>query len=435
MGWLKKVLGMGEEGENAESEAVSQQTIGLAKLAAWVETRQDREFGSIKPKIEEQFKLLLEEKHKLFTKLEELGTAQLQNPQIPEREKQIMEGNRNAYISHHKQFINMLTVSEAVTCKETTFFCKNFEELVVKLAQSTAKGHYVMKEFFADHAAKINKSIKIMGDAVTKMKELLEDSNLSISGTDELTQKITELKNKRKLLTESDEELETLKTKLANSEQLKKKLLKSIEQLKKTDSYNEFQEANKEREEMWRELKRTDEEIATMFSQLDRPMRKFERMLFEDVETLKRYNENAMKALCDDTQLKILPILEKMKKAVEDESLGLKDKEKEKALERMAQITAEKLTESRKRYLETKHSIKTIDDKIIQNNVLQEINDQQYKIDHTENQIKILNDKIDKLGKTKEKIDLEKIRGELQQMIQDSLGLEVKIAWQDSHTA
>jgi hypothetical protein len=346
-----------------------------------------------------------------------------------------MEGNRNSYISQHRQFINMIEVSESITYKEASLFCKNFEDLLSKLASSTAKGQFVLKQFFGDNVGRVNKGIKTMSEAVTRIEELLKQNTADVEGYEELLEKAAQLKAKRKMLSECEYELGMLRKKFANSEQLKKKLLCQAEQLKKTDSYAEYEAKEKEKQELSAELKKTEEEISSLFSPLDRPMRKFERMLAEDTDIFRRYLQDAVAGLIADEQLKIRVMMEKMRKAAEDESLGLKDKEKEKTLERIGNIKEERLAELRARHAETKQAARRVDEEIRGNVSLQELDGMQYKIDHTENQIKILQDKIAALERTKEKTDLDALRDELENEIQDILKAEVRITWQDSHTA
>lgn len=433
MGWLKRIF---RGSEKEEVEDVLEATVELDKLHDWVDEKADSEFQKIRPDIEAKFRQLREEKKKLHSELEELRDAELHNPNITEREKQIMQGNREAYISQHKQFLNMVEFSDDLTCKEVTGFCKNFEELLVKLAKSTAKGHLVMNEFFSNHAANVNRRIKMMGQIVSRVKETLEDSNLGVVELGDVHKAISDLRGKRKLVSEMGRELEVLDKKLENSNFLKQKLEKSIEQLKQTEDYSSFAESDRKRKELWSDLKQTEDEIGGLFSQLDRPMRKFERMLAENVNIFRRYIDNPMKALAEDENLVIMGLLEKMRSAIEQDRVELKDKEKDKALQRIANITKENLSDARTTYVEAKRSIKQIDDRMRHNRALQDMNDLQYKIEHTDNQIKILQDKIDHAKKTKERIDLERLRSEAQKKIKQSMGIEVTIRWQeDSHTA
>jgi hypothetical protein len=248
MGWFSRIFSKAEEATEVEdaAEAGQRVSVELTKLPDWIEKRLNSKFERIRPRIEEEFSTLLEGKRALFSELEELKTAELHNPDIPEREKQIMEGNRNSYISQHRQFINMIEVSESITYKEASLFCKNFEDLLSKLASSTAKGQFVLKQFFGDNVGRVNKGIKTMSEAVTRIEELLKQNTADVEGYEELLEKAAQLKAKRKMLSECEYELGMLRKKFANSEQLKKKLLCQAEQLKKTDSYAEYEAKEKE---------------------------------------------------------------------------------------------------------------------------------------------------------------------------------------------
>jgi len=434
MGWLKRIF-RSDSGADEETGVVLEETVEISKLPVWIEERSDRVFLRVKPEIEKQFKIIMDEKHTLLSNLEDLREAELQNPNIPEREKSIMEGNRASYISQHKQFLNMIETSNALTCKEVSLFCKNFDELLERLAATTVKGHLVMSEFFSNFTSKINKNVKIMKDAADRIESILGESNLNIESIDDIRKSVAELNSKIKVIAEIGEELGLHEKKLANSRTLRAKLEKSIDALKKQDSFAEFQEADNERNKSWKELKRIEEEIGSLFSPLDRPMRKFERMLLEDTKLFCRYIENPVTAVIDDDGLEILSLMEKMKSAISEGKIELKDKEAEKASQKLNQMTKELLTELRTRHAEIKKTIKHIDDEMRNNTVMQDLNDIQYKIEHADSQIKLLADKIDNAKKTRDRIDLELLKGELKEKIKQAFMIEVNIKWQDSQQA
>jgi DNA repair exonuclease SbcCD ATPase subunit len=426
MGWFKRLLGsVSQDSEEQSAEDHDEIAIDVANLSKWIDDRLSSDFAKIKPAIQEQFTRMMEEKHVLLVNLDELSTAQLQNPNISEREKQVMEGNRTSYISQHKQFLNMLQVSDDISCRETSQFCKNFEELLLRLSKSTAKGHLVMNEFFADHARKINSNIKTMSTAVTKIQEILEDGNVGIDTVDDVRKSAAELQSKRKLVTEVSGELAILKKKLENSNFLEEKLQKSIEQLKEKDSYAEFEKANKQREELWKQIKQSDDELTNIFSPLQKAMKKYERMIAEDSALFSKYVESPIDSLLEDESLKILTMLERMKSAIEGGSIELK--EPEKTIQRIGELTRERLAELRESHASAKKEIKKIDDDIRNSNVMQELNDLQYKMEHTEAQIRMLQDRIEKAQKTEDKVDVDELRGIVQEKINETFKVRVRI--------
>lgn len=428
MGWFKRIFQMEEETEDSPEEMV-EESVDINDLPSWVDERSNTGFEIIKPKIEAELEKLFDEKKTLLHNLEALKAAELHNPNISEREKSLMEGNRNAYISQHRQFINFLSVSDDLTCRETAQFCNNFEELLVKLAKSTAKGHMVMNEFFANHASKINRNIKSMSDSIGRVKEMLDDGDVGVEMLGDVQKAVSELRSKVKLLSELDTELAVLKKKLANSNFMKDKLLKSREELKQTKEYGEFRSASEEKETLRSSIKQVEDEVEAMFSPLQRAMRKYERMVVEDSDLFNDYMDSAVNGLSKDEGLKIISILGRMKAALESGSLELKDSDK--AVQRLSEIKGDRLSGLRSRYVDARSDIRRIEEKMRYNNALQDLDDLQYKVEHVENQIKILEEKIDKAEQTRQKIDLEKLRVAVQGRIRDAFSSEVIITWKE----
>jgi hypothetical protein len=423
MGWFKRLLGSEED----EEPEVSEETVDLYELKSWVEEKANSEFENVKPQIEAQLSRVMEQKKALKEHLKELSVAELHNPNISDREKSVMEGNRQAYISQHKQFLNNVGVAEELTCGWTSEFCKDFEQMLVMLAKSTAKGHAVMQAFFANHAATVNKSIKIMGDSVSKIREILEDANVGVENIDEVRKAVTALRGKKKLLSEVEHELEVFRKKLDNSEQMKTKLLGQAEELKQTDSYSQYRDSNKRRDDLWQKAKKVEEEVDFMFSPLSRAMKKYERLIVEDARLFGKYMDSPMKALADDEELKIEGILGKMKRALVEGSLELKDSEK--VCQRISEVTRDKLVAAREEYVEARTEIRKIDDTMRNSRVLNDLDDLKYKREHVENQIQLLHDKIDHAAKTKEKIDLDTLKNDAQEKVGEVFGVKLTVVW------
>ena len=110
-------------------------------------------------------------------------------------------------------------------------------------------------------------------------------------------------------------------------------------------------------------------------------------------------------------------------------------KDSDKAIKRIDELGKDKLIEIRARYSEAKKSIKGIDFQIRNSKVMEELNDLQYKAGHTESQIKLLSEKIDKANQLKERTDLDKLTQDVVDRIREAFNVEVNITWQDSHTA
>ncbi|MBW2964273.1 hypothetical protein KY363_02330 [Candidatus Woesearchaeota archaeon] len=431
VGWFKRIFGL--EPDDEGEPQVTSDTVPLSELQKWIEERSESEFSKIQPQIEEKISALLDLRASLKEVLKDLSVAELHNPDIPEREKAIMEGNREAYIKQHKQFIAQVDISETAGCTEVAKFCRDFEDMLVALAKQTAKGHAIMNAFFANHASAVNKTIKTMGDTVSRMREMLEDGNVGVDYIDDVRKAVDALRAKKKLLEEMDQELSIYRQKLDNSVQMKDKIQKKVDELKQTDSYTEFQSGNAEREEHWKQAKQAETELDMMLSPISKAMKKYERVVVEDAALFSKYLDSPMKALEGDEGLKILPILSKMRAAIQEGSLELK--EPDKSVQRIEEITRSKLEAIREAHTEAKQNIKRIDDAMRSSGVLNELDDLKYKAEHVDNQIKILQDKIDRSEKTKEKIDLDILKQEAASKLLDAFNVEVNITWDDTSQA
>jgi hypothetical protein len=264
-----------------------------------------------------------------------------------------------------------------------------------------------------------------MGDAVNNVRELLDDNSVGIDDIDDIQKSISEIKAKKKILEELEQELDVLNKKLSNSIFMRDKFLKKKEELKQTDSYLQFQNSSQQREELWKQLKSCEEEIGNIFSLLNKPMRKFERMLAENVHIIQKYIEAPVDALVFDDTFTILLIFEKMKCALESGSLEVK--EKEKTLQKISEVQKERLQILRIKYVDAKSSIKRIDDEMRNKRVLQELDDFKYKVEHIDSQLALLQDKIERAKKTRDKIDLEQLKSEVTGKIKDNFNVEVII--------
>lgn len=433
MGLFNKILNIVRGSETADTTPKETKvTIVADKLETWMIDRAKKDFESVLPNIKEAFELLKDQKEQLIFHLKELEEAELRNPNIPDKEFQLMQGNRKSFIKLHEIFSEHIKIPTELNPDSVTEFAEHLKEQLDKLAKSSGRSTLILKEFFAQHTVNINKTLKAIYDNVNAVLDITSKSSFNKESADAVNKGISELNAKKKLFEELSQDLKVLKKKLSNSEMMKEKIESHIEELKQTDDYNKFSQTNSEKDELWKERKKIEDEIGMLFSQIDRPMRKYERIITREVDTFQNYTRNPATGLEKDSSLKILDILANLRVSVEDGTLGFKDKDKEKALVKIDSITKSKLATLQKRYSEVKQRIRELSDQISGCKVLQELDDLKYKLEHTTNQLDILSEKIKKAQVSKDKIDLESIKSDLENTMTSALSIEVKIIWQKS---
>jgi len=172
--------------------------------------------------------------------------------------------------------------------------------------------------------------------------------------------------------------------------------------------------------------KETEDRIYNLFSPLQRALKKYERDSL-DQDLIQIYLDSSIKGLKEDPKLKILNVLQKMKAAIENDSLGFKDKEKEKILERIPLIKKEDLEKAGKDHERLANELKAAENMIKLNSVMHDLKDIDYKIEHTKNEILRIDENIDKLKNMKDKTDPETMQKELEEKLKNLTMIEVKI--------
>ncbi len=80
--------------------------------------------------------------------IEALKNAQLRNPNIPEKAKHFMEGNREAYTKRLAMFLESLDVPADAAMLSN--FTEDFDKSVEEFGKATARPFAILKEFFEE---------------------------------------------------------------------------------------------------------------------------------------------------------------------------------------------------------------------------------------------------------------------------------------------
>ena len=137
--FIKKLLAKEEEKE---------EKIHLDELSNWTDEKTKQIFESLKNEINDAVSAINEEKERVFENLKKLENTKLQNQNIPERAKTVMQGNREAFVRKVSGFFNNtnLHYNDFYDLIER---CKAFERGIDELAKSTARSYQILSQFFS----------------------------------------------------------------------------------------------------------------------------------------------------------------------------------------------------------------------------------------------------------------------------------------------
>src|SRR3989338_1120374 len=118
-----------------------------------------------------------EETQKARMNVEVLESARLQNPNIPFKAKQYMEGNRKAYARAISSFIGHMEINN----RDYFYlldFCRQFDGLINDLNKGTLRSYSILQEFFANETGKIAQNLKNFDTLFNELSSTLNDERM-----------------------------------------------------------------------------------------------------------------------------------------------------------------------------------------------------------------------------------------------------------------
>ncbi len=375
------------------------------------------QIGGIKARIAEQISSTKQN-------IENLRNAQLRNPNIPEKAKHFMEGNRETYIKRTEQLLEQLNIPGDIGL--VNGFLANFDNNVEGFGKSTARAYAILKEFFEEEASRIAGNIGNIAKLVKEIRESVKNSKLK--EMDKIKQDIAGLKNKisRKEILEK----ETMKKESYSGdlEKEKAKAGQNIAAMEKSKAYKDYHMLKHRLNQAKKESAEKESGIAHAFASLERPMKKYLRIIYSDKELLEKYMQSPVNALMQDFGLKIVAILENMKKAIVDNTIELKDRQRVKAIEEIRRLGKDYLGKFLSEYARVKKKENSILKEMQSLNVIDELRKAKEKLKITEAMLDKAKKDMEALDSELSKIDIGQLKKELSEKIRSAADMKVVIS-------
>src|SRR3989344_2848177 len=189
--------------KSEEPETKQVTGIELQNLEGWAREKSKPTTEEIKIRTDEILMKIDEELQRTRFNVEVLENAKLQNPNIPFKAKQYMEGNRKSYARYVNSFLGRMEINnkDYFYLKE---FCRQFDELLDELNKSTLRSYTILQEFFANEAGKIAANIKNFDRLFFELKSALNDKSIVAANSLIEKAKALEARGKQKVSIELD---------------------------------------------------------------------------------------------------------------------------------------------------------------------------------------------------------------------------------------
>lgn len=365
------------------------QKKSLADIEAWISVelkKLDGEADLLFDSLSKEFPVLLTSVKDALSALEK---AELRNPNVPERAKHFMLGNREQFVKLSLRFLDSLSVP-----KDGPDFSE-VDLLFHQFSQNTGRPGAILSEFFGAEVKEVRKCISVIEAKILEAKKLnlRKDEFVHIG---ELIKSIKRVDSERveceKQKAEFVSQLDVLNNKLAS-------LRKEKEAFTSRDDYLKVKEdilsAVKERQD-------AERAITDLFSPLSDAIKKYAHKVKND--KLARYGDSPVDALVHDYSLGILKHVDFIRTSVVGGEIGLKPERVQKCLESLNLLSKESLSGMIHRFANAKKREADMHNDIASRPVMKEY--EQYA-----EQIKLVNVEIkqleDTISKIKEPSDVE----------------------------
>ena len=394
---LKKIF------RNEEQETKKSIEINLQNLEEWLDEKSKPLMEEVRQQTEEILMRVNDELQKSMINVKILENAKLQNPNIPFKAKQYMEGNRQAYIRSINSFLGHMEINN----KDYFYledFCKTFDDLMNNLNKSTLRSYTILQEFFSNETGKIANNLNSFDKLFSELKSALKNEKLV--SINKAREKVQNLKSKKKQKINLDVELRGMEAtlKLANEE--KATMIQEIEKFSKSEELNNFLSLVEKKKSKTTAYYEDQNIIMQSFSTLERTLRKYSHVAFEHEEIVLDYINNPIETLANDKSLSILDVIKNLEKLLRENQLQIDEKKKERSMEEIKKLNKEFLKEFLKKYYAFKEEIEDLDQKIKRTGVAEKFKELNKQLDEINIKIEKNNEEFNKLKNDSEKLNL-----------------------------
>jgi len=355
-----------------------------------------------------------EAKIELQDSLEALENAKLMNANIPARHKQIMEGNREGYLSKARKLLEVCDVPEDL--EELLPFCIEFQVTLGEFGKTSLKAYQILGEFFKDEVKTAANKMGKLHDQVKKVSALVHKSGVEKVGKiQKLLKTIQEAKILEKDFSVQIEKQEGI---VKAVEEIRLRTVQGIQELKEGTAHTQYKGLLKQKEELHSQIRDAEKAPFHSFSVIEAALKKYERLTLER-KLVASYLLDPIHALSEDSELQIVNILVKVQGVIEQNKLELKDKKREKILQELTTLNRDFFERFLEKHAELHSNLNLLDKVISQASVAEDIKTLEEKAEnYRREKAQEVRAKED-LERKKEHIDSERLQETLREALQD----------------
>lgn len=415
-------MGLFDFFKKKSNELEKQEKIKLDYLEEWLDSQIAILEENIKPELKRINYDFTQEKDKLVGNLKVLETAEIKNPNIPERMKHVMQGNRDIFLQRMDSLIEMMNFPQESL--EVHKFSLDFDGAMHDFSRSIAKSHNVMQEFLPKEAGSVTVSVTNIDKIIKSARKVVEESGFD--KFDGLRKEIKEIISKLERKNKGEEEIEDLEKSSKEIERSVRAKKIALEEIEESEDYLGYKNLVKEVEELEEEKKKKENSMKHVFSEIEAGLRRYSSLNKGD-KIAKEYLSDPIKALMRDGDFEIVETIKKVENYLSDGSIGLKDKKKDVVLKEIKEMNKKYFEEYVKNIKNAEKKIEKNNDKIAKSRVVARMNEMKEQISEIQKEFENSKAKMEKTLEEMGSINIDKMINELEKAIMARLKKDVKI--------
>tara|TARA_Y100000310_G_C20655304_1_gene801682 strand:- start:2 stop:1255 length:1254 start_codon:yes stop_codon:yes gene_type:complete len=362
----------------------------------------------------------------LDEKVEILENTELDDKEkVEEKIKNIVLGHKDNYIKATRQFMENLTIPEEENLTEALLFSQDLNQALDNLSQRTAKSYQAAQHLFFNQVEDVFNNLGSLNSNVLDFNKKLE--RLGAFKITKLKEKINQLNGVKKKGKVLEKEIGWKQEKLDRCLKGKSKQKNEIVRLKDSEDYAEFKILNEKEEKINNVINDNRDEVFLFFSKLDRVLRKYERITLHP-DIIKRYLDNPVESFFDDDKLQMVDILVNLEKSIGKKDIDLDEKKRITILDSIRKAKKGYLQEILERGNELQNKMEEIKSKLRRYNVDRQIEEAEYKLEHFDEQITMVNREIEEWNFKLNSLDRTNLQKEIIGSINNIFKIEVKLS-------
>lgn len=417
LSWIKNVF------KKAEPQKEIQ--VPLEEAESWFNESTEEIKKVSREKILSLLEELVNARESLMKSIIEMRESTLRNPNITDRELQLMKGNKSNYLKNMSLFHEKLKVPETTDKGELNTFLIRSRNLIDVLNKTTHRSFQVLQHFLANETKKVASEVALIEEIMKKIEYELENGNLY--SLQDLQNKIQTLVKENNGLSEMFEKKQELEEKQKSTYDQLESLKQKISKVENSRGAKELSELKTRLEILKLDLKELQAELNSLFYPLDKVIKKYNKGIEDEV--LNSYLESPHEALIKDKSLEILEKLKSVSKDLKSENIEIKEDKREKALAAFNDITKEVLEQYRKKIGDVNEEIESVKKLVMNHETNKKLKELGYKSEALSNKIESIGSEIINLSSRikKKQADNHNLRSEINKKLPEATGIKAVI--------